>query len=622
MRPLLLSLLGGSSVLAGCGFSPLTSSQEPPLGDSSADATAVVPGAFVTSQGATFGLWAPHAAAVSVVGDFNGWAPTLMAPDGLGDFSVQIPHAKSGDHYHYVLSTPDAGTLLRQDPRAFQVATVAGDSILYDQTAYAWAASFTAPPAREQVVYELHLATFNDPTGTGSGSWNTAAQKLPYLQALGINMIEVMPVAEFPGTYSWGYNPDFPFAPETQYGTPDDMKAFGIGVILDVVHNHWGGSDLPMWCFDGPCFGTGNGGIYFYTDALRDTGFGPRPDYGRSQIRDYIADNETTWLGDFRLDGLRWDSVVNIRRAAGAALPDGWALLQRLTDTAHSRFPAAISIAEDLQDDAQITDSTADGGTGFDSQWDPAFFYPLRAAMIATSDASREMTQVAAAVSHGFNGTASHRVVYTEDHDMVAPKNGPDKGRMPALISPASPGDYYAQKRSTLGATLALTSPGIPMLFMGQEFLEDTPFPFSAGPAIDWSNETTYAGILRMYHRLIALRRNMEGDTAGLTGDHTDVFHVNDNAKVIAYRRWNQGGPGDDVIVVANFSSKPFPVYDIGFPASGTWHVRYNGDSTSYMADFRNTPSNDVTTVPTARDGFLQSGAVGVGPYSAVILSQ
>ena len=520
--------------------------------------------------------------------------------------------------------------MLRQDPRALAVDLTSGDGVLYNPSAFAWSASaFQPAPASAQVIYELHLATFNDASGNGAGTWASAAQKLPYLQSLGVNMVEVMPVAQFPGAYSWGYNPTFPFALENRYGTPDDAKAFvdaahaaGIGVIADIVHNHWGGADLPMWCFDGPCFGTGNGGIYFYTDARRETGFGPRPDYGRVQIRDYIVDNAMMFLGDYRMDGLRWDSVVNIRRAAGVDLPDGWALLQRANATAHAQRPGTVLIAEDLQGDARITATVASGGLGFDSQWDPSFIYPMKAALLPASDASRDMTQVAAAISHGFGGAQSQRVIFTEDHDMVAPQNGPDKGRLPALISPATPGDYFARKRSTLGAALALTSPGIPMLFMGQEFLESTPFPFHPGPAMDWSKVATYSGIVSMYQRMIALRRNLDGTTAGLLGNHLSVFHVNNAAKVIAFHRWDKGGPGDDVVVATNFSNKAFASYIIGLPRSGTWHVRFNADDVAYSPDFKGTPSADVTANAGGRDGQPANGSVALGPYATVILSQ
>jgi 1,4-alpha-glucan branching enzyme len=612
--------------LVGCG---LGNPGGDSIGDGTWDLTTPPLGAIPGDGGTVFAVWAPHAAGAAVEGDFNAWSDTVLQSIGQGIFSGFVSGAKPGDEYRFRLSPPDGGFLDREDPHAFAVSSAGGHAYVYDSTAFSWTSTFQPPPFNQQIIYELHIATFNDPSGTGQGTWQSAALKLDYLKSLGVNMIEIMPSVEFPGRYSWGYNPIFPFAPETNYGSPDDVKSFvdqaharGIGVILDVVHNHWGGADLPMWCFDGPCFGAGNGGIYFYTDARRDTGFGPRPDYGRPMIRSYIVDNAILWLTDYRMDGLRWDSVVNIRTAAGQNLPDGWALLQQMNETVHAQTPGKIQIAEDLQNSGEITTPTSGGGAGFDSQWDPAFYYPVRAALIATSDAARSMAQVASAISHTFNGSASQRVVYTEDHDMVAfPQNGPDKGRMPVLISRETPGDYWARKRSTLGAAVALTVPGVPMLFMGQEFLDPTPFPFSPGKAINWSNATTYSGILQMYQRMIALRLDADGTTRGLSGNGVNVFHVNDNAKVVAFHRWDQGGPGDDVVVLANFSNTTFASYRIGLPRSGTWHVRFNSDSSAYSSDFHDTPTRDLQTQG-PYNGLPFSGSMALGPYTVVIVSQ
>jgi 1,4-alpha-glucan branching enzyme len=388
-----------------------------------------------------------------------------------------------------------------------------------------------------------------------------------------------------------------------------------MGVIVDVVHNHWGPSDLDTWCFDGECYGAG--GIYFYTDdGRRESGWGPRPDYGRAEVRDLIVDNALMWLREFRADGLRWDSTVNIRKASGVDLADGWGLLQRVNDAVDASQPWKIMIAEDLQNDSWLTRTTGAGGAGFDSQWDGGFFHPVDAAIIAQDDASRDMNAVAGAIGHVDHGKAAPRVVYTESHDEVA--NG--KQRIPEMIWPGNAASYYSRKRSTLGAALALTVPGIPMLFQGQEFLEDG--YWADTDPVDWSKATSHADILRMYTDLIALRRNVSGRTRGLTGDSVNVFHVNNGDKVIAFHRWDRGGAGDDVVVIANFSERAFPSYDIGLPRTGTWHVRFNGDARVYGADFANTTSNDLTAQTGGVDGLPYRGTVGVGPYSIVVLSQ
>jgi 1,4-alpha-glucan branching enzyme len=271
--------------------------------------------------------------------------------------------------------------------------------------------------------------------------------------------------------------------------------------------------------------------------------------------------------------------------------------------------------------DWRITAPTSSGGLGFDSQWDPGFYWPMKQIIVSPDDSSRDMGTVASAITHEGGQRATNRVLFTENHDQVAPQNGQDDQRLPELIWPGHADSYYAQKRSTLGAAVMLTSPGIPMLFMGQEFLENTPFPFGADVALDWTKTTSHAGILALYHDLIALRRNTGGTTRGLTGEHVNVFHVDNTDKLIAWHRSDAGGPGDDVVVVANFSSQPRVGVRIGVPTDGTYRVRLNSDRAVYSADFHDTKTPDLVASPTPADGFSHSGLVDIGPYALVVYS-
>ncbi len=145
-------------------------------------------------------------------------------------------------------------------------------------------------------------------------------KNFPTFEELGINAVEVMPVTEFPGDFSWGYNPAHPFAVESIYGGPDAFKRFvkaahehGIAVIVDVVYNHFGPSDLDLWQFDGWSENE-KGGIYFYNDRRSQTPWGEtRPDYGRGEVRQYLRDNALMWLEEYHADGLRWDMIPYIR---------------------------------------------------------------------------------------------------------------------------------------------------------------------------------------------------------------------------------------------------------------------------------------------------------------------
>lgn len=580
-------------------------------------------GAWVDSGDTTFRVWAPNATSVSVAGSFNSWSSTanpLVAEAG-GTWSVDVPGDQRGETYKYVIN----GTTWKNDPRATDVTNSVGDSIVTAPASYSWS-SFSMPGWHDLVIYEMHVGTFNDTAGGNPGTWQTAISKLDHLEDMGVNAVEVLPIAEFAGDFSWGYNPAHPFAPESIYGDPEDMKDFvdechqrGIAVIVDVVYNHLGPSDLDMWRFDGSYTG-GYGGIYFFQDWRAPTPWGDtRPDYGRGEVRTYLKDNAMYWLGEFHADGLRWDSTVNIRtqnNGGGGDISDGWSLMQYINNEIDSTASWKISIAEDLQNNDYLTKTTGAGGAGFDSQWDSAFVHPVRDAIIASSDSSRDMYAVRDAIAKIDNGDRLKRVIYTESHDEVA--NG--HSRVPEEIWPGNASSWYSKKRSTLGAALVFTSPGIPMIFQGQEFLEDGYFADS--DPVDWAKATTYAGITDMYTDLIALRKNVGGKTAGLRGNHVNVHHVNNTDKLIAFHRWDNGGSGDDVVVVANFSGTGYSSYNIGFPSSGTWKVRFNSDWSGYDSAFGSWSSYNTTATSGAKDGMSYNANVGIGPYSVIILSK
>ena len=339
-------------------------------------------------------------------------------------------------------------------------------------------------------------------------------------------------------------------------------------------------------------------------------------------MRQYLRDNALFWLNKYRLDGLRFDSVVNIRNRngnnndPGNDLPDGWSLLQWINNEMRASQPWKITIAEDLQNNEWITKDTGAGGAGFGSQWESAFVHPIRQAVITRNDGDRDMDAVRDALYHGYNGNATQRVIYTESHDEVA--NG--HARVPEEIWPGNASSWFSRKRSTLGAALVFTAPGIPMIFQGQEFLEDKYFQDTV--PLDWSKLTTYAGIHQLYRDLIRLRRNWFNQTAGLRGQNLNVHHVNNHDKVIAFHRWANGGPGDDVVVVANFANRGYDSYSLGFPRAGGWRVRFNSDWNGYSADYGNHPGYDTWTSDGGQDGMPCRANVGIGPYSVLILSQ
>ena len=582
-------------------------------------------GTTLYDGGVTFRVWAPFASSVFAAGAFNGWNETAnpFASEGNGYWSVDVPGVKIGDEYQFVVRNGDQ-QLWHKNPYASEVVNSSGNAIIHDPSFDWMGEDFVMPPRNELVIYEMHVGSFNDLPGASPGTFDDIVPKLGYLRDLGINAIEIMPVLEFPMSFSWGYNPADSFAVESSLGGPQGLQRFvkaahghGIAIIMDVVYNHFGPGDLDLWRFDGWSDWNHNGGIYFYDNDRANTPWGgTRPDYGRAEVRQYVRDNALFWLNKYRIDGLRLDSVSNIRSASGQDLPDGWSLLQWINNEIRSTQPWKITIAEDLQNNEWITKSTGEGGAGFGSQWDAGFVHPIRDAIIAQNDADRNLDAVRQALYHCYNGNAEQRVIYTESHDEVA--NG--HARVPEEIWPGNAGSWFSRKRSTLGAALAFTAPGIPMIFQGQEFLEDRYFRDSA--PLDWAKLDSYPGINLLYRDLIRLRRNWFNQTRGLRGQHVNVHHVNNADKVIAFHRWENGGPGDDVMVIANFANRSYDSYTLGFPRAGGWRVRFNSDWQGYSSDFGNQLGYDTFAGDGSRDGMSFEANVGLGRYSVVIFSQ
>lgn len=587
-------------------------------------------GALPHEAGVAFRVWAPHAEKVFVTGTFNDWSEDShpMEHEERGYWYLNVEKAEIGDEYRYLIHNGDK-KLSRIDPYARQVTNSVGNAVVHNSE-FDWQGDdFHIANHNELVIYELHIGSFNGDDGSDTpGDFASVLERINHLKRLGVNAIQIMPTAEFAGDYSWGYNPAHIFAIESAYGGPRAFKKFvrechrhDIAVILDVVYNHFGPSDLDLWQFDG-WEQNGMGGIYFYNDWKAKTPWGDtRPDYGRGEVRQFIHDNAMMWLEDYHVDGLRYDMTLFIRNVKGTGnpgddLPEGWSLTQWINRDIRERFPGRITIAEDLQNNEWITKDPGVGGAGFHSQWDANFVHPIRAAVIVPNDEHRSMKSVRDAIQFRYNGDAFQRVIYSESHDEVA--NG--KARVPSEVDPNDPTGWYAQKRSTLAAGLVFTAPGIPMLFQGQEFLQGEWFRDDV--PLDWDLHKEFRGIVRLYRDLIRLRLNRDGNTRGLCGQGMQVTHVNDASNVIAFYRWDKGGPTDEVVVVANFATEPITGYRIGVPRKGLWKLRLNSDWAGYSVDFSDFDSFDVTATESPYDGQPCSLEVSVAPYSLVIYSQ
>ncbi len=583
-------------------------------------------GSIPVEGGTAFRVWAPHADSVAVIGDFNDWSTDAdpLEHEGNGYWYTFVEGAQHGQEYKYRLTNGDQ-ELYRIDPYALEVTNSVGNGRIYDHGTFDWGddGGYQVPSHNRLVIYEMHVGSFFA-EGDGVGTLETVAQQLDRLQRLGVNAIQVMPVTEFAGDCSWGYNPAHIFAVESAYGGPDALKTLvreahrhGISVIQDVVYNHFGPSDLDLWQFDG-WSENGKGGIYFYNDDRSSTPWGDtRPDYGREEVRRFIRDNALMWLREYRVDGLRVDMTPYMRSVDGFGwdIPDGWSLQRWINESVQEEFPGRITIAEDLHGHDTVV-GLEDEGAGFSAQWDAEFVHPIRAALVAMGDEERHVPDIVAAISHSYDNDAFRRVIYTESHDEVA--NG--SARVPHEIDPGNASGWAPQKRSTLGAAIVLTAPGIPMLFQGQEFLEGGWFRDDV--PLDWNRGEDFQGIALMYRDLIDLRLNRSQVTMGLQGHGLNVFHANNDMNVIAFQRWADHGPGDDVVVVLNLAHEERNGYRIGMPAAGLWKLRFNSDARAYSALFGEHEAFDVDAAEGEYDGLGHYADVSIAPYSVLVYSQ
>ncbi len=501
--------------------------------------------------------------------------------------------------------------------------------MVFDSSTLDWGDdAFEMPGWDDLVLYELHIPTFAA-DGWRAGTFDRAIERLDHLAWLGINAVEIMPPFAFAGPISWGYNPSHLFAIEPSYGGPQAFARFvraaharGIAVILDVVYNHLGPGDLHLWRLDG---GRNRryGGSYFYNDRRALTPWGAtRPNYDRKHVRNYLRDSAVMWLEDYRVDGLCFDATQFIRARwgnvhhPGERITGGHRFLASMTADLRSRQPWKILIAEDMQRDPTVTAPSAGGGLGFHSQWDADFVHPIRRALEAPHDEARDMYAVAHAIL-GHDLSAPHeRVIYTESHDEVA--NG--RSRVPESIAPGAADSWHARTRAALGLVLTLTSPGLPMLFQGQDFLEDRWFHDQT--RLDWGKADRNAGFLHLVRQLIEMRRNLSGVTGGLSGRHTEMIRVDNDRKFLAYHRWSDGDPGGETVVIINLRASAVWGVPIGLPRAGHWRLRCNTDSPMFGPDLGTVHASDLDTEPHGCDGYSQGALVNIGAYAALIYSQ
>ena len=576
--------------------------------------------------GVHFRVWAPGRREVEVVFEGSSTDRLRLSPEPDGYFSGLSVETRPGALYRFRL---DGGKTLYPDPASrFQPQGPHGPSQVVDPDAFNWSdRDWPGISPEHQVLYEMHLGTF-----TPEGTWDAAAQKLPHLVETGITCLEVMPVADFPGRFGWGYDGVDHFAPTRLYGTPDDFRRFidrahelGLGVILDVVYNHFGPDGNYMKEFSPDYFSTRH--KTDWGEAINFDGKNSGP------VREFFIANARHWIEEYHLDGFRFDATQNIYDDSRDHI---LAAITREARKAAGRRRVYL-IAENEPQDTRIVRPQELGGYGMDGLWNDDFHHSAIVRLSGHneayySDYLGNPQEFISACRWGYlyqgqyyrhqkkrRGTPALDlpptafVHFTENHDQVA--NFPHGHRTRAL---SGPGIYRAM------TALMLLSPQTPMLFQGQEFGASSPFLFFAdhheelaklvkkgrgeflcqfpsvarpemtlclpdpGDAstfercrLDWSERDRNAGIWQMHRDLLKLRREdpvfrlpqrgkIEGAVLG-----RDAF-------VLRYF----GNEGDDRLLVVNFGIDleltPAPEPMLAPPLEKRWDILWSSEDPKY----------------------------------------
>jgi maltooligosyltrehalose trehalohydrolase len=438
-------------------------------------------GAEVTAQGSTrFKVWAPKAQTMALrmmSGKKAGAIPLHEEDEGF--FSGIVDDVAANDHYLYLFDNE----ALRPDPASrYQPEGVHGVSQVVDPRLFQWSdQGWTGIPLQEYVIYELHVGTF-----TREGTFEAVIPLLGYLKELGITAVELMPVAQFPGDRNWGYDGVCPFAPQNSYGGPDGLKrlidachAWGMALVLDVVYNHLGPEGNYLGSFG-----------YYFTDRYR-TPWGDAVNFDgpySDQVRGFFIGNALYWIDEFHVDALRLDAIHGIFDfSARHFLRELAGEVRRYREMSGREI---CLIAESDLNDPRTAGPPETGGFGLDAQWSDDFHHALHALLTGEGRGYYQdfgsLGHLGKAFAEGFvytgeysryrkrrhgsqvTGRSSARfVVFAQNHDQVGNRMSGD--RLSATLS---------LEKLTLAAGVVLLSPYLPLLFMGEEYGEQAPFPY------------------------------------------------------------------------------------------------------------------------------------------------
>ncbi len=555
-------------------------------------------------EGTYFGVWAPGATYVSVVGDFNEWhrgAHPLARHGASGVWEGFVPGVGAGALYKLHIGGHDGWSEDKSDPMATWSETPPKTASVVTHSTYAWGDDgwMAERAARNDLqapisIYEVHLGSWRRVPEEGNrwlGYREIAPKLVEHCRNLGFTHVELLPVMEHPFYGSWGYQVTGYFAPSSRYGTPDDLRALidelhqaGIGVILDWVPSHFPSDAHALGKFDGS---------HLYEHADPRQGFHPDWNssifnYGRHEVRSFLISSALYWLDQFHADGLRVDGVASMlyldySRAQGEWVPnihggrenlEAISFLRRLNEAVYTNYPDTQTIAEESTAWPMVTRPTPVGGLGFGLKWDMGWMHDTLRYMARDPIHRRwHQNELTFRILYAFNES----FVLSLSHDEVVHLKGTILTRMP--------GDRW-QKFANLRALYGYMwgQPGKKHLFMGQEFGQISEWDHDR--SLDWhvleSGDGLHVGLQRwvadlnrLYRELPSLHR-YDCDPRGFSWvDFRDSTY-----SVYSFLRHDEHG--DCTLIVLNLTPEARHDYRVGVPRGGWWAERLNSDASNY----------------------------------------
>jgi 1,4-alpha-glucan branching enzyme len=588
-------------------------------------------------QGVLFAVWAPHAARVSVVGNFNGWNGKVHAMRRIeysGIFELFIPGLECGEIYKYEIATKSGNTFMKPDPYGnFTELRPANASKIADLS-YQWSddeyfEKLTAVKSEMPMnIYEVHLGSFKRPEdGREFFSYREIAKELAdYVADMGYTHVELMPIMEHESDSSWGYLTTAYYAPTSRYGEPADFMYFvdymhskGIGVICDWVPSQFPMNEGGMARFDGePLFEPQDNrrsehprwGTYIF-------------DYGRKEVKNFLISNAIYWVSKYHLDGLRIDSAASMLyldygKSYGNWIPnqyggnenlDAIAFFKELSGIINARFPKCMLIVEEESGWPMLTAKTAEGGMGFDYQWNMSWMNNLLSYMALDPLYRKyEHKKLTSGLSNAYN----ENYILEFSHNEVVGGKGSIVDQMPG---------GYEEKFSNLRLLYGymMMHPGKKLLFMGQEFAQFR--EFSEAGEIDWKLLDFDAHtILRGYVKALNHLYKQEPALYELDNNVEGFEWINENdanASVVSFLRKN-GKQEDMLLIICNFTPVVHSKYKVGVPVAGSYKEIFCSDYEQFGGDGSKN-SKSIASKRSACDDRKNSITVSLAPLSMSI---